>query len=388
MAEVIGVIGSIIGVINIGMGINNMLPKQDEHQTVVRVAAGLSTDRSDTTSGNQPGVALYDVMGRQIGTTNGNSHTILDGDFVDISVPFDDGVGKEPTEYLSIVNGGDDALCIAYLALTQPDGDKKIWYGDVGKVCGAPWYHSQLKTGDNDYQPACVWIDRNRSNGLAFQGFGTHITDFAGTDARAQQYQNNQDLMCKAAPRFKMYENLDSGDTIPYFSPPLNYVKDNLTDVDPQVVLDKSHWALQKETKHMNKAIVDGDPEPAKFKRSYNVSNPGYINSTSGYNSTLGSSNSTQPFNDIIISESRWHSAKELCKSPNSVGSDFVSLTEGLLCDMNSRLLWPVCSATKQSGCFDQTTSSMRAGSGLHGRDVDTGTYPPKKTYGQTVRWS
>lgn len=386
---VIGLVGPIIGVINMGLSINKMIPKEDAHQTVVRVAAGLSKVRSDTLSGNKPGVTLYDVMGRQIGTTKGSSDKVLDGDFIDISVPFDEGIGKEPTEYLSIVNGGDDALCIAYISLTQPDGDKKIWYGDVGQACGAPWYHSQRKTGDNDYQPACVWVDRNLSGATRFQGFGMHINDFAGTEARAQQYEKNRDLMCKVAPRFKMYENLNSEDTIPYFSPPLEYVKNDLTDKDTQIVLDKSHWALQRETKHMNKAIVDGDPEPAKFKRSYNNSTLGYNNSISGYNnSTLGSSNSTRIFNDIVISESRWHSAKELCESPNSAGSDFVSLTEGLLCDMNSRLLWPLCTPTKQSGCFDQATSQMRAGSGLRGRDVDTGAYPPKKSYEKTVRWS
>ncbi|KAL8706353.1 MAG: hypothetical protein Q9225_007964, partial [Loekoesia sp. 1 TL-2023] len=252
---VIDVIGALAGVVGVGMMIPGLLPHEDKHQTVVRVAAGLSTNEADTTSGNMPGITLYDVMGRQIGSTKGKKHTILDGDFVDISVPFDDGVGKKPTEYLSVVNGGDDALCIAYLALTQPDGDKKAWYGDVGKACGANWYHSQLKTGDDDYQPACIWIDRDFSTDLRFQGFGMHINDFAATDARAQQYDEDRDLMCKAAPRFKMYETLKPGDTIPYFSPPLEYTEKDLTDKDPQVVMDKSHWVLSKETENMNKGV-------------------------------------------------------------------------------------------------------------------------------------
>lgn len=365
---VIDVIGALAGVVGVGMMIPSLLPDKDEHKTVVRVAAGLSINERDTTSGNQPGTTLYDVMGRRIGSTKGKAKTILDGDYMDISVPFDDGVGKKPTEYLSIVNGGDDALCIAYLALTQPDGTKKAWYGDVGKACGADWYHSQLKTGDDDYQPACIWIDHNHSNDLRFQGFGMHINDFAATDARAKQYDDNRDLMCKAAPRFRMYETLNSEDTIPYFSPPLEYTEKNLTDKDPQVVMDKSHWVLSEETKNMNKDVVDADPKPPKFKRD--------ITTQAGI------------FNDVIISDSTWHSARELCESDKSVGHDFVSLKEGQFCDMTSRKLWPLCGAFKQSGCFDQETSQMRAGSGLRGRDVDTGMYPPSKSYDKTVRWS
>ena len=103
---VIDVIGALAGFVGVGMMFPGLLPDKDEHQTVVRVAAGLSTDDGDTTSGNQPGINLYDVMGRRIGSTKGKEKTILDGDFMDISVPFDDGVGKKLTEYLSIVNWG------------------------------------------------------------------------------------------------------------------------------------------------------------------------------------------------------------------------------------------------------------------------------------------
>lgn len=364
---VIEAVGALAGIVSVGMMIPSLLPEKNEHLTKVRVAAGLSTDSVDTPSGNQPGITLYDKMGRKIGSIDGKKAIILDGDFMDISVPFDKNVGKKPTEYLSIVNGGDDSLCIAYLALTQPDGTQKAWYGDVGRVCGADWYYSQLTTGDDDYQPACIWIDRNHSNDLRFQGFGMHINDFAATEDRAKQYDENRDLMCNAAPRFKMYENLNSDDPIPYFSPPLNYTDKTLTDQDPGVVRDKTHWVLDKETQNMNKVIVDADPKPPISKRD----------------------GATQPstFNNVIISDSIWHSARELCESDKSAGHDFVSLKECQFCDMTSKKLWPLCGASKQNGCFDLATSQMRAGSGLRGRDVDTGLYPPSKAYGKTVKW-
>lgn len=160
--------GLAAGIVGIGMMIPGLLPKQDEHRTVVRIAAGLTHNEIDTTGGDTPGIALYDILGRPIGQANGQKPGIKDGDFVDVSVPFYDGVGKKPTEYIAISNGGDDALCIAYIALTQPDGTKKAWYGDMGKTCGAIWYPSLLKTGDDDYQPSCVWIDHNQSGGMSF----------------------------------------------------------------------------------------------------------------------------------------------------------------------------------------------------------------------------
>ena len=370
---VIEVVGAIAGVVGVGMMIPSLIPdkSKNDQETVVRIAAGLSTYSADSTSGFQPGIGLYDTMGRTIGSVKGTTTVIKDGDFMDIKVPFAKDVGKKPTEYISVTNGGDDALCIAYIALTQPDGTKKAWYGDVGKTCGADWYHSQLKTGDDDYQPSCIWIDQNGSNGLRYQGFGLHIDDFAATSERAAQYNDNRDLMCNAAPRFKMYEKMTSKDYIPFFSPPLEYVAKELTDSDPAAVLDKKRWVMPKEGPNIKKTDIDADPKPKMVRRQ-----------------DPGQAKGGKTFNTVIISKSQNHSAKELCDSGSSVGPDFVSLDEQLFCDMDTRKTWPLCSAAKTDGCFDHATSTMRAGKGLRGRDFDTGVYPPKKTYDKTVHWN
>jgi len=370
----IAIFGTAVGIVSIGLGVSKWFPDQDDHQTVVRIAAGLSTNEADSTSGNMPGIGLYDVMGRKIGSTHGSGWKIKDGDFIDISVPFDDGVGKKPTEYISIANGGNDALCIAYLSLTQPDGTKKAWYGDVAKSCEADWYHSQLKIGDDNHQPACTWIDRNRSNGLRYQGFGLHIDDFGGTWERAKEYNDHRDLPCNAAPRFKMYEKIQSEDPIPFFSPPLEYSENILTDMDPSAVLDKTRWVLPREGPNINKAVVDGDG-PKKIRRQEVPQDQ------------VSAQQSRIFANTVIMSKSPNHSAKELCEHPQSKGYDFVSLDEQLFCDMNTRMIWPLCSGDKTARCFDQRNSTMRAGNGLRGRDTDTGLYPQKKTYGKTVLW-
>ena len=364
-AGALSVITTVADLVGTALMIPGVLPDKDKDATVVRVAAGLSLDDADTTSGNRPGLALYDIVGRSIGKVKGKSEKITDGQTMDIRVPFDDGVGNKPVEYISVTNGGVDALCIAYISLTQPDGVKKAWYGDSGKDCGADWYHSQLKTGEDDYAPSCVWIDRDHSNNIRFQGFGLHITDFRGTKERAAQWQENKDLMCKAAPRFKMYEKMKAEDPIPFFIPPLEYGTD-ATDKDPQTVLDKGRWVLYEDGPNVNKAVVDAEtppPQPPKLRRRQ------------------------EQARYVIMSKSPNHSARELCDSPTSFGQDFVSLDEGLFCDMSEKRLWPLCRGTKVTGCFDTKTSTMRAGAGLRGRDLDTGAYPPSKDYGKTVVW-
>ena len=395
---VITVIGALAGIVSVGMTVPGLLPEKDEHRTVVRVAAGLSSSEGDTTSGKQPSIGLYDVVGRTIGSTYGRG-TIKDGDFNDISVPFAHGVGKKPTEYISVTNGGDDALCIAYLALTQPDGTKKAWYGDVGKTCGADWYHSLLKTGDDDHQPSCIWIDKNRSNGLRFQGLGLHINDFAATQERAAQYQDHHELMCNAAPRFRMYEDMTRDDYIPFFNPPLDYNEKNLTDKDPAAVMDKTRWVLPQEGPNIKKSVIDADPA-AKHKmllhRRQNSPSRGAIARLNGtfVSTTPPPGNSTASNAVVVISTSPNHSAKELCQSPTSWGHDFVSVVELLFCDMTAKKLWPVCHDNGKTnvtgGCFDKQSSRMRPlKGGLKGRDVrpGAGDIVPVKVYGKTLYW-
>ena len=385
---VLDVIGTLLGV---GWMMPGLIPDKDEYQTVVRIGAGLSMAKSDSTSGDKPGIHLYDVMGRSIGSTHGTKHhKILDGDFMDISVPFDHGVGKKPTEYLSIVNGGDDALCIAYIALTQPDGTEKAWYGDIAKSCGADWYYSQLKTGDDDYQPVCIWIDRNHSNGLQFQGLGMHISDFTATQERAEQYDNNNDLMCKAAPRLRMYTHMTDKDPIPFFSPPLEYETPGLVDKDPAVVLDKSHWSLPKDGPNIKKSVVDADQAPPPSSRSL----------LRRQQRPQQGGNHTFSFDEkLIVSNSKHHSAKLLCESPASVGPDFVSLDEQLFCDMQVKKTWQLCGAGKTSSCFDTKSYKVVTGAGngngtmFHGDAEEmvanaAVAVAVTKSYSKTVHWS
>ncbi|KAL6244022.1 hypothetical protein RBB50_008891 [Rhinocladiella similis] len=60
------------------------------------------------------------------------------------------------------------------------------------------------------------------------------------------------------------------------------------------------------------------------------------------------------PFEGTLIKSSRLiSSAVRLCNSATSRGPSFVSLPEGLFCDMTTRNLYPVCAEETEDVCFD-----------------------------------
>lgn len=43
-----------------------------------------------------------------------------------------------------------------------------------------------------------------------------------------------------------------------------------------------------------------------------------------------------------------------------SLGPDFVSIEEGLFCDMDTSELWPLCTETQMNDCFDFSAQQIR----------------------------
>lgn len=84
----------------------------------------------------------------------------------------------------------------------------------------------------------------------------------------------------------------------------------------------------------------------------------------------------------LVTSSIPSHSAVELCESPNSSGPDFVSLKEGLYCDMTTRQVRPVCSLDNLSqDCFNLDI----VGKTIHG--LFDGNVV-QKTFSRVVEWA
>ena len=63
----------------------------------------------------------------------------------------------------------------------------------------------------------------------------------------------------------------------------------------------------------------------------------------------------------LIISSSHHHSAVELCESPTSRGSDFVSMIEGMFCDMETKTLYSLCGGNVNTECFDAGSHELKS---------------------------
>jgi hypothetical protein len=76
----------------------------------------------------------------------------------------------------------------------------------------------------------------------------------------------------------------------------------------------------------------------------------------------------------LLVNSRPEQSARKLCNSPTSRGSDFASVDEGLFCDMDTKTLYPLCSATHKTDCFDLEADEMqmrkRDMQGLYARDA------------------
>lgn len=91
--------------------------------------------------------------------------------------------------------------------------------------------------------------------------------------------------------------------------------------------------------------------------------------------------------NNLVHSSSRAHSAEDLCNHPASLGPSFVSHYEGKFCDMATRIVWPLCSDTISSGCFDSDSNTLVVDhKGLNSTHIDL-LNPIGGNYTHVVYW-
>ncbi|KAG9232657.1 hypothetical protein BJ875DRAFT_485887 [Amylocarpus encephaloides] len=359
----------------------NMLPKPDdlpERTTVVTV--GYGSDDSGVgpggheLGGNIPGVRTFDVAGHPLGRTKANTgrgpDAILKGGATaTVNVLAKDGYDGVSPYYLAISAGGNDAICISFIQMVRPDLQVFGWTGDIGKACGAPWYPSNREVNTNHTKPACVWIDgdgRSGSgpNGINFKGIGLHMTDFTGYDGTAISYQADPSIMCKSKPRFWMYPELTIDDCIPAFDPILEY-NDDKTDKDISKVVG-----------------VEGTTRECLGPVPYGV-DPDLWDQDYAYPSKR--TTEAAPFMEghLVSSASPDHSAIEVCNSESSRGPDFLSLPEGVFCDMAAKKTYPVCTTYVKDTCFDTERKTLRVGAGPQRR----GEIIPRKEYHKVGNW-
>lgn len=84
----------------------------------------------------------------------------------------------------------------------------------------------------------------------------------------------------------------------------------------------------------------------------------------------------------LVISSIDQHSAKNLCESETSWGPDFID-SHGQFCDMESKILTPLCSNEQVVGCVSVDGNTLRKRMAIGRREV----HLAQKTYETVVHW-
>lgn len=216
-----------------------MNASHQQSSSIVLSLENVIESKSSSLGGNVPGIASWEFVGNPIGHTNGTKEILAQDSFIDIEVEPENGIGNIQANYISVTNGGVDAICVSGFTVTFPDGAKAGFSANtVAGKCDAQWsmaFNSVIQaTGLNTGEPLakCIWIDRNKSNDLRFQGFALHLPSFTTqTQGLAVGYQkDNHDLMRKSGPRFRMYEELVTTSPIFRYDPPLVFLTNRDTN--------------------------------------------------------------------------------------------------------------------------------------------------------------
>ena len=211
---------------------------------------------------------------------------------------------------------------------------------------------SNATLGSSNYQSKCAWVDSDHSNGIHAQGLSLHMRDFGNDKGMASEWQNNTDTLCKVQERMTFWPTIyGDSDLAPteIFKPALTYVQsgDQMgADTDPQQLINRKTSLFPD----------NGNEVPVKRR-----------NKLSG-KSRLGRRDSRNPQpHHLVISNSDQHSAKHLCEHPSSLGPDFVSVPEGVFCDMEHGLWYNLCANQPTLPCFDLDTQTLKGNSSANG---------------------
>lgn len=411
MAAVFGIALNVVVALATGVGMvpvaKSFIPKNPPAlTTTVRLIIGNVADDAASLSGNVPGIALWDDYGNFLGSKPGNKNIIDKGNFFDIDIVSDKKIGNVAAAYIAVSNGGDDALCIAGITLTNPDTSQSSWSGDIAALCpqtGAAVYQQDKQIADNPDgehvapHPHCMWIDRDRSNGIPHQGFSLHLPDFGimSTSNQTTAYNISNDLMC-SRPRFDPRETFQTESTIGVYVPTLEYNSDG-TDKDPSRILNPTDVMDAFPSPGVKPTFVPRVRRGRRHPRHYPLVNGSSLPTQSiqkvpGARAILSSSSKNNNMNSsadntgsasaqhkkhrfdghCIITNNAHNSALRLCEHPNTWGPSMASTVDGLFCDMIEKKLYKICDAEVKVDdpminlkvdpvvCFDITTVKLR----------------------------
>ncbi|TLS22533.1 uncharacterized protein PpBr36_09795 [Pyricularia pennisetigena] len=335
-----GISLAIFTIVSLVLGIAEHPAQPDSHrQTAFRIHMGLDSISGQNKGGHIPDVRVWDERGNWLGAVWGDDKDVAAGDFVDITVDLDK--PHQPTYSLFTANEND--VCIAYVTQTLATGEKYSWTGQWARTCSKPWYFSEVVYDGRD-NLACAWLSMHNIDNKSTSALQLHIHEFKYTD------DNNKSLeyFCAGSPTMKFYTHFDP------------------TEID--------RWETRRpEDQNLTRAIVhvpgktDSQHRSIRRSRENNSLQPRQlppVSRASGPSKPRGGHRERprSAHGSWLIKSRRGQSASVLCADPASWGPDFVSYSEGLYCNMETREVLPLCDAAAGlvTGCFDDGVNIVR----------------------------
>ncbi|KAL5340167.1 hypothetical protein BJX70DRAFT_127312 [Aspergillus crustosus] len=308
--QAIGVISGLLGIVN--FGITNFKDTTEPGSTIkVAVALDGANGGTEDAGGDLPDVRVWNDFGEFKAMTADPGH-VGDGTVGTIEIDHDQqGV-------YSLLSANNDAICIAWLTTTWAEaagGNKFAVSGDYGEACGGTWFESNMWTDtDQAYKPKCFWIDGNGDQ------------PNTGVQVRWPRY---------AAKEF------DEGNT------------------DPSAICNDIDFGLRTEQ----------DPSTINFytaAKSRRAQNERRMRARREVRAPWTAE-------QLVISDSKHHSANRLCDSETSMGPDFAHTGEKVFCDMGAKVKYPFCriSSNSTTSCFDPKTQVLTGKGTFQGRSAE-----------------
>jgi hypothetical protein len=345
-------------------------PTDPSKQTSIAIGVG--------SGGSVPHVAIWDEDGNRITQYKGeaNGH-ICKGDTFQTTVDnYQNGMKPADPTYVSVVMKEIDAICVAVVSVSG-NGQQWTWTGDMAYTCGAQWMESDYTFQGSNVPIRCAWLDADYTNGAIANGMTMHIRDFTADAGLVWQYKNNTERLCKNSKRLTFWPDIQPDSQIAVFSPPMKYTRNINADNPDPTAPDMSGSLTEPDVgiDRKNRAYPDGT-DLKGWKTGSKKRHAKDLKSRRGIKQALSET--------IVISHFPSHSAREMCEDPMALSSDFVSVQEGLFCDMTLRKLWPVCTPTVKTECFDIPSLSLHVKGPQKRNDVSNKQYTKQHEWGLT----
>ncbi|KAK3719962.1 hypothetical protein LTR37_004085 [Vermiconidia calcicola] len=287
--------------------------------TVVQIGTNDESDPGRDYEGSVRVVWAFDVFNDVLGSSSLDTH-IDAAEHADITV-HQHGQESSQGQFISVLASNDE-ICITQVANRQkaakmPNGGSTwTWTGDIGATCGQAWEYGMVQKGHTEsgdlYYPRCVWMDTDEGRDIDIdpvpitnRQMKIDIFAYGGKTGA-----HSQDYYCGATIFSWLHADpIEERPSEGYCCPACLTCKEN----------------------QVKRSLAADEIQPLRRPRNRNQ----------------------RSAERLIVNSRPQQSAIALCNSPTSRGSDFASTNEGLFCDMETKTLYPICSAETTELCFD-----------------------------------